>query len=103
MSERTEVTVTLSGIDDLTQVTNLIVFPNPTSEILNIRFNAETSESMIIRLTDVLGRIIQERSLKTLTIGENIEQLNVANLPKGVYNLQLNMGDKNAFRKVVVD
>ena len=103
VTERTEVSVTLSGVDDLTQVTNLEVFPNPTSEILNIRFSAESSESMIIRLTDILGRTIQEKALKNLNIGDNLEQLNVANLPKGVYNLQLNMGDKNAYRKVVVD
>ena len=103
VSERTEVTVTVSGVDDLTQVNNLLVFPNPTSDVLNIRFNAETSEGMIIRLTDVMGRIIQERALKNLNIGENLEQLNVSNLPTGIYNLQLNMGEKNAYRKVVVD
>ena len=103
VSARTEVSVTLSGVDDLTEVTNLEVFPNPTSEILNIRFVAETSEAMIIRLTDVLGRTIQEKVLKNLNFGENVEQLNVANLPKGVYNLQMNMGDRNAYRKVVVD
>jgi len=103
VSERTQVSVTLSGVDDLTEVTDLQVFPNPPSEILNIRFTAETSDGMIIRLTDVLGRTIQERALKNLNIGENTHQLNVANLPKGVYNLQLNMEDKNAFRKVVVD
>ncbi len=103
ISERTEVSVTLSGVDNLTQVTNLEVFPNPTSEVLNIRFTAETSEAMIIRLTDVLGRTIQERALSNLNVGENMEQLNVSKLPTGVYNLQLNMGDKNAYRKVVVD
>jgi hypothetical protein len=103
VSARTEVSVTVSGVDDLTQVTNLQVFPNPTSEVLNIRFNAETSDGMIIRLTDVLGRTIQERRLKNLNVGENMEQLNVSNLPTGVYNLQLNMGEKNAYRKVVVD
>lgn len=103
VSERTEVSVFLSGVDDLTQVTDLEIFPNPTSETLNIRFVAETSEAMIIRLTDVLGRTIEERALKNLNVGENMEQLNVTNLPTGVYNLQLNMGDKNAYRKVVVD
>jgi len=82
VSDRTEVSVTVSGIDDLTQVTDLEVFPNPTSEILNIRFNAETSEAMLIRLTDVLGRTIQVKTLKSLNFGEK---------------------DKNAFRKIVVE
>ncbi|MBG0860707.1 MAG: T9SS type A sorting domain-containing protein, partial [Bacteroidales bacterium] len=54
----------VQGIKDLISVTpNLMIFPNPVSEIINFKLIAlDNRDDMIIRLFDETGRIVSEKS-----------------------------------------
>ncbi len=72
--------VSALGIDDFTSSLKVSVFPNPTSEILNITFDKESN--YLIRIYDLNGKLIFD---KTLTNVEN--QINISPFTTGIYNV----------------
>lgn len=72
------------------------VYPNPATDVLNVRFN-ELPSSAILKMYDVTGR---EVIVKPLT--ENKAIINTNQIPVGVYTLMLTCEGKSQFKKVIV-
>lgn len=65
------------------------IYPNPVSDILNI----ESKEKFgIIKVINVLGR-------EVLSSKEN--NINVSNLPSGLYFVEISVGNKSAIKKII--
>ncbi len=64
------------------------VFPNPAGEQVLVRWFGKKEGSTIIRLFDQRGRLVIDRVWSTLE-GNNQRALPIAELPKGIYELQL--------------
>jgi PKD repeat protein len=63
------------------------LYPNPTTSTIWLEFEAISNEPYTVRLMDALGRVQLEQKLWSGT-----HQLNIDNLPKGWYILQLTDG-----------
>jgi ELWxxDGT repeat protein len=59
------------------------LFPNPTSDYLNIKFDGITISNATLNIIDLNGKIVMEQSLNS-----NMLQINIAQLPVGMYNLR---------------
>lgn len=70
--------------EPLAEQFDITVFPNPTPDILNIRFNSEMNEIITVQLYSMTG----EKILFEKTQDKNI-QLNLANLSNASYLLSL--------------
>jgi hypothetical protein len=83
----------VTGIDSLvSENENIIVYPNPASDMLNIKITYENPISVLLRMTDIKGMLIWESAYFESHITETIW---VQNLPNGIYLLSiLNLGDK---------
>ena len=67
---------------------DVIVFPNPTSSLVNVKFGKyETNSNM--QLFDVLGNMLIEKSVKS-----NEEQIDLNNFSPGIYFLHINQDMK---------
>jgi hypothetical protein len=64
----------------------LTVFPNPTTDFLSIKTSLNTEIDKVI-VTDLTGKTVLEQN-------QNTTQINVQNLAKGMYILQVLSGDK---------
>lgn len=62
------------------------IFPSPTSDRLTVQFMAENEEDIIIRLSDVTGRVVLEQTLSAGK-GLNNKTLLLGELPAGIYNI----------------
>jgi uncharacterized repeat protein (TIGR01451 family) len=71
------------------------IFPNPTSEILNI--NAQTPISKV-SLYDLNGRLLKEEQINGNLMQH---QLDVQNLSNGIYFVEIDSGDKSVSKKFV--
>ncbi|MBM3448542.1 MAG: T9SS type A sorting domain-containing protein, partial [Bacteroidetes bacterium] len=69
--------------------TDLNVFPNPTSEILNMEFGQEMSDLIQIDLYDLTGKKVMS-SQNNVSAGNNFLQINIAELESGIYFLNMN-------------
>lgn len=58
------------------------IYPNPVSDVLNLNFAAIAGKNATISVVNALGQEVK-------TVPATATQLNVANLPAGVYNLKL--------------
>lgn len=74
------------------------VYPNPASEILNIRFEEPLEGEITISLLDSQGRLIKTDVAEATTIEK---QLNLQDIAAGVYYLRLTNGKLVNVYKVV--
>jgi len=67
----------------------LEAYPNPSTEIINIKFKSDVSEIVIVNLTDLNGKIIYTSKV-TAVAGENITVIETANIKTGIYIVTIN-------------
>jgi len=75
------------GTTDFTAtIKNVSVYPNPTSDEVNIELNMKESDEILTSLVDMNGNMIETKSVKT-TLGTNKITFNVSKLAQGIYNV----------------
>ncbi|MEM8523470.1 MAG: S8 family serine peptidase [Bacteroidota bacterium] len=82
---------------DLT-FTTLSAYPNPASNALNVQLNLSANGNL--RLIDVMGRTVFEVSVG---YGMSTQEINVNDLPKGIYFLELRSEGETQIEKVIVE
>jgi hypothetical protein len=72
------------------------IFPNPVTDILNISYYIPTSKEIKIDLYDATGRMIKAMLQNNKkNIGSYQEQIDIHDLPSGLYLLNFIMGNEN--------
>lgn len=80
----TEYFISMTSVDE-TEVNQLLgVYPNPSSNLVNLEF--AYSKSGIIKITDLSGQMVFKQSIK----GCNSFQVNLNGLPQGFYIINVN-------------
>jgi|GEM_PF-4120640 len=67
-------------------------FPNPFNPFTTISFHLPETENVHLKLIDVNGRIVREKSLGVLAAGRHNYQLNAKSLTSGVYFYRIETG-----------
>lgn len=82
----------------------LSVFPNPTSDWININFTSTENSNYSVEVFDVVGKKVVEKNLGNINSGSQQIQLSTKtyNLPSGTYLLSLNMNGERKSSKVFV-
>lgn len=71
----------------------LQVYPNPTQEVVTLSYYTDIRTTMDIQVLDVLGKKVLAVRYEPLELGSNQHQISLAQLPKGVYLLQISHSD----------
>jgi hypothetical protein len=79
----------------------VVVFPNPTSTNLNVRYNLPMEDEITIALFDMQGKLILEKKMGNKISGEHQETLDLKDLPQGSYVCRIT-GKQNSITKQVV-
>ncbi|NDC92506.1 MAG: T9SS C-terminal target domain-containing protein [Flavobacteriales bacterium] len=92
------VNITTSGAslleNDLSAIT---IYPNPSSDILNIDLSSADEEVKSISIVDITGKLIQ-----TIDVHENTYiSLNVSSLASGLYHVMISSASNSIVRQVV--
>ncbi len=80
------------GINTNDKIANILVYPNPASEILYISLNSEYCDELICEIFTIEGKKVLSDKIETSN-GVTSKALNINNLSKGIYLLKLT--DKN--------
>lgn len=84
-----QINVTLVATQQLENISQFDVHPNPTSGLFNVRILAKQNLSSTMQLIDAFGKIISARSIE-LNSGENIIPVNQLNpFAKGYYSIRI--------------
>lgn len=76
---------------------SLNVFPNPVSKIVSIRITDAKGASMYLKIFDINGRLIMEKSLPST---EQVDGIDVSHLPTGTYIVWVTDGERWASKKI---
>jgi len=74
------------------------VFPNPVTVTLNIQFDAPVDEEITLYMLDSQGRMVKTDIIEPAS---TVKELNIRDLPGGVYFLRLSNGRNLNVYKVV--
>jgi len=99
-SQSNSISFTTVGFTDLEKIGITSVYPNPTSEFLNIHFS-DSRQDVQLDIYDVSGRLHLQK--KVMSISQNsIETLNLDNLSAGVYTLKIMTNENQATFRIIV-
>ena len=79
----------------------LEMYPNPTQDVVNIRFTSSKKGIITISIYDVSGKKIQEDEYNSQS-GEFQKEINLSSFQKGAYYLQVEQDDHSEIRKIVI-
>ncbi len=84
--------------DNLEELVNVTVYPNPASEILNIKFEVPIDGDIDIYLLDQQGKLVKTDIVEAASVEK---QINMQEYPAGIYFLRLIKGKLSNVYKVV--
>ena len=92
------VNITTSGASLLdNELSAITIYPNPSSDILNIDLSSANEEVKSISIVDITGKLIQ-----TIDVLENTNiSLNVSSLASGLYHVMISSASNSIVRQVV--
>lgn len=69
---------------------NVGTFPNPASNETNVSFDLVKSADVVLRITDISGKLIEQFELGKLNPGNHIQKLDLAKYQNGNYTVSIN-------------
>jgi len=103
-------TFSLSLVPDVTSVAlnaihiqNLVVFPNPIKDLVNIQFSASTSlKNVSFSIIDLNGKTVLEKKMESIASGLNNIQFSIPeNISNGLYILQTS-AENISLKKMII-
>lgn len=92
----------VTGIENETSfLKSISVFPNPSTTILTIDLNLNSAQQVNLEITDLMGKVIFSKNAGIL-IGISTQLLDISNLAKGSYHINISTGNGNAVRKIFI-
>ncbi len=83
-------------------LSGLVVYPNPSTEGLNMNFNLKTSQQITIELIDMTGKLVCSKNVSVVK-GESVQTINVAGIAKGSYSVRVIGEQTTEIRKIVIE
>ena len=83
-----------SNTGGTTTKTTLAVAPNPMTDRTDIIFFAPNNDGAELTVCDLFGRVIDRQNVPTTEGGNDFQWTAPSNLPKGIYNVTIKVGDE---------
>ncbi len=88
------------GIEEYNQLnSSFSLYPNPSNELLNIRYSLDDQKTVSVTITDLTGKAVLRTENEKALAGEHTTSINIEELASGTYLLQLQAGDLTINRK----
>ena len=92
-----------TGVTELSSLNaRLQVYPNPASDVLNIKLKAPNSTSVTVTITDLLGRAVATIGKVDIINGVAEISYSLSGIPDGIYIAQLRSGAGNVSQRFTV-
>ncbi len=88
------------GVNNETSATILSIYPNPTNNLLSADLDNEYKGNVKIQIVDELGRIVYTSNVNKSNNELHVE-MNLSDLPKGVYFLKMQTDNDQLLRRIM--
>lgn len=90
------------GLEEMEQVADYAVFPNPTTGAINLKFNLLNQANVAVQITDALGNVVHTTPSTLMNAGEQTGLFNGANLADGMYFVNLNVDGQIMTKRLTI-
>ncbi len=90
------------GVEDINIVSSVQNYPNPFYQSTLINYTLDKNSNVQIAVYDRIGSKVAELENSTKNAGQHQLEWNAANLPAGIYHLELKAGNNSVSRKLVL-
>jgi hypothetical protein len=94
--------VVATAIGSINMASSMKVYPNPSREAATVALDLKKDTRIVINVTDMQGKEVLPAIDKNLKAGQNVLDINTANLSNGVYFLKVSDETSSANVKLVV-
>jgi len=99
---------TIVSVDELNESSmsslQLRIFPNPNKKLINIEYNLVKEDNVIIKITDLEGKIIEEVKFTNQSRGTNLYSKSIEGLVSGsIYFVSIESSQRTETRKLVIE
>lgn len=77
------------GVEDMASAIEVVAFPNPSSERINLRFNLDGADRVTIEIYDIMGQRVKVVAQDGLQIGPNTLEILVDAMAIGHYTARI--------------
>ncbi len=95
-----QISVNSTGIDNLFLENSLNIYPNPTSDWVNISLDVSSNANGLMTIYDQMGRTVEKLVINELMAWE--AKIDTRKWDAGIYSLVLISGDQLVHRKLIV-
>ncbi|HKX85437.1 MAG TPA: YHYH protein [Flavobacterium sp.] len=95
----TTYTPTLSTTDSNLKEESLVIFPNPSSDLIAIQMEGLVGSTLKIDLFDIAGRLVKST---TINAGQTISYFDVQDVYSGTYFIKISDGNKSLSRTIAI-
>ena len=88
-----------AGISDNEVSTSVLMFPNPTTNVVNFKFAEGSADKLILKITNTTGQIVKTQEVNTVN---GMISVDINSLSKGVYTVSLTGDNTRYVNKLVV-
>lgn len=81
-----DVVITVVGLEEITSISSVKLFPNPASDNVNVELNLKENANITLSIVDNSGKIVYAENASLLE-GKSIQSLNTSSLKAGYYNV----------------
>lgn len=90
------------GVSEKLVVTQLVSYPNPATDEIKIKFDIKNNSNVSIRLIDVTGKELTNRSLGQLSAGTYRESFNTSSFASGVYFIEFSLDGEKMVERFMI-
>ena len=90
-----------TGVQALSYVNGLTIYPNPSEDVFTITFNSEKTQGYKLSVLNVLGEILYAEKLNDF-IGVYSKQVSLSSYSKAIYFLEIETEDGKINKKLVL-
>jgi len=91
----------LLTINEKNMISNLAIYPNPTSSKFNVAFSTENGSNVSLKVIDYAGKLVYSREFAANSNSINEQEIDLTNQAEGLYILQI-ATDKNTISRKIV-
>jgi len=77
------------------------IFPNPVTDVLNLKFKLNKAENVSVKLMDISGRTVARESLDNVQAVQST--LDMSKLERGIYIVAVQAGEEASHKKIVLE
>ena len=98
------VTVTVeicAGISSISRSKEILVFPNPANEVLNIQTNNIELKELTFWIMNMKGQVVCNNKIGRIS-GNYNQQIDISSFPEGIYYIKIIMDEESSILKLIL-